>query len=250
MRTLASPTVDALPVPTRMTCWVQEGISFEAPISEIYPVGVFVETNRADLRYTESIRIQFNETGDEPVSFEGVVATWVRGRGVRIEVRPDTPPRTTRILEAWAEGRPAPIEKKPSPIAAAEKGLLDGRRILVIDDDPGILKMMRRCLKKQGCSVSITTSPPSGLQHLDTEKYDAVVMDWMLPHIPGQELLQRVHGAHPHIPVAVVSGALYWDNAEHVISQLGASAVMHKPLDFNRLVNWLEEVTLTTAVPR
>ncbi|MEQ9500505.1 MAG: response regulator [Deltaproteobacteria bacterium] len=236
-----------LPVPTRMTCWVQEGISFEAPITEIYPVGVFVETNRADLRYTESVRIQFSETGAEPVAFEGFVATWVRGRGVRIEVRPDTPPRITRVLEAWAEGRPAPVESKPSPIAAAARGQLDGRRVLVIDDDPGILKMMRRRLKRQGCEVSVTTSPPSGLDHLDAQAFDAVVMDWMLPSIPGQELLQRVHGSHPNLPVAVVSGALYWDNAEQVIEKLGASAVMHKPLDFTRLVNWLEEVTLTSA---
>lgn len=231
------------PVPSRMTCWVQEGISFEAPVAEIHPMGVFVETHRADLRYTESVRVAFHDTGPEPVEFEGLVSTWVRGRGVRIEVTPNTPSSTLRILAQWAEGRPAEVNAIPPAIVRAAKKALGGRRILVIDDDPGVLKMLRRRLARQGCDVSVTTSPPWGLEHVDSSNVDAVVMDWMLPNIPGQDLLQRLHERHPELPIAVVSGALFWDNAERTIADLGASAVMHKPVDFSRLVNWLEGVT-------
>lgn len=236
------------PIPDRLTCFVQEGISFEATQFEFHPTGVFVSANREDLTYTESVRISFAHDSLPPVAFEGQVATWVRGRGVRIEAIPDTPSAILRILESWSQGTPAEVTSESRPYEVPAPMPLEGCRVLVIDDDPGVVKMIRRRLSKEGCEVHATTSPPNGVDFLAHNEIDAIVMDWMLPTIPGQELLEQIRLSHPRHPVAVLSGALFWEKAEETLLSLGASAVFHKPLDYPRLLTWLRSTAVPTPV--
>jgi len=119
---------------------------------------------------------------------------------------------------------------------------LAGTRVLVIDDDPGIVRLLERSLKKFGCTVVGTDDPPTGLQLAANQEADVVVMDWVLPAIPGARMLEQLRQVRGDTPIAVISGALWWDEAEQQIRNMGATTVLEKPIDFEKLVDFLREV--------
>lgn len=270
--------VDALPParPERLTCYVSEGVIFEAPVLRLTATGVFVPCTRDDLTLTKEVRLDFHS--DPPISFNGTVSTWVRGRGVRIEAGFDTPSAILEILARWAAEDPqsgdlprvepreptppprTPPPRAPSPTprggvstaatpkpvatpAAARTPISETRRLLIVDDDPGILKMLHRRLSRFGYDIAAVNSPPDALELLHQQDVDAVLLDWMLPTIPGYDMLKEIKQGHPGLPVAVVSGSLWWQNAEAELLTLGASRVFQKPIDLEAVAAWLEVAT-------
>jgi two-component system alkaline phosphatase synthesis response regulator PhoP len=65
-------------------------------------------------------------------------------------------------------------------------------RILVIDDEPSIVKLVSAYLKPEGYEVYTATDGPGGLQAARAFKPDIVILDIMLPGMDGLELLQRL----------------------------------------------------------
>ncbi len=114
--------------------------------------------------------------------------------------------------------------------------------MLVIDDDPGIVRLLERSLKKFGCTVIGTDDPPTGLQLAADQEADVVVMDWVLPAIPGARMLEQLRRVRADTPIAVISGALWWDEAERQIRDMGATTVLEKPIDFEKLIDFLRGV--------
>ncbi len=141
-----------------------------------------------------------------------------------------------------------PIEEEPvfdpwkDPSESKTPHGLYGTRVLVIDDDPGVLKMLERMLTREGCHVTTTSNPPHGLALLDQAQVDAVLLDWRLPVIPGQQMLKVIKSCNAELPVAVISGVVFQDAALADIHRLGASKVIRKPLDKKALTGWLATV--------
>ncbi|GBD57836.1 response regulator [Gluconobacter wancherniae] len=75
--------------------------------------------------------------------------------------------------------------------SARTKGL-----ILVVEDDPALLLMMRYNLEQRGYRVETAADGESALLALETSRPDAAVLDWMLPGLSGLDLCRRIR-AHP-----------------------------------------------------
>ena len=232
-------------VPERARVELNDGPHFDAVIQSFWPAGVFVLTDHPDLRYSGGAKVIFFKDTAKTLEMPAQVATWVRGRGVRLEASPEAPELVIRALGAWTKGLAAatPEPDDAGPPLDERSQPLSGRRILVVDDDVGLLKMVQRRLRTFGCEVEITASPPEALQKVSSSQVDAVVMDWMLPEIPGRRLLGELKVLDRHLPVAVMSGQLCWDGAYDDVVGFGADAVLEKPLDVWRMVNWLHSVT-------
>ena len=229
-------------VPERAHVALDDGPHFDAVIQSFWPAGVFVLTDHPDLQYSGGALVTFLEGTANEVRMPAQVATWVRGRGVRLEAAPDAPEDVIQALAAWTRGEAvAPPRPGARPNEHAQP--LSGRRVLIVDDDVGLLKMVQRRLRNFGCEVEVTDSPPDALAKLEEHAMDAVVMDWMLPEIPGRQLLGQLKAQDRHLPVAVMSGQLYWDGAYEDVVAFGADAVLEKPLDVWRMVDWLQAVT-------
>lgn len=115
-------------------------------------------------------------------------------------------------------------------------------RILVIDDDESVRKMLRFRLKEKH-EVIDTASPLEGLILALQHKPDAVLCDLMIPAHTGFEVCQTLSDLSftELIPVFVISGAprgLYKDFCE----ALGAKGYFEKPIDFNLLQERLTAV--------
>ena len=74
-------------------------------------------------------------------------------------------------------------------------GTLDGVRILVVDDDPGVRESLRRSLIFNGYEVELAEDGQRALSSIALRRPDAVVLDVMMPGIDGLETCRRLRAA-------------------------------------------------------
>jgi DNA-binding response OmpR family regulator len=102
--------------------------------------------------------------------------------------------------------------------------------ILVVDDEPAIVTVVRERLEREGFRVWAVASGEEALAHLGTEPADLVVLDVMLPGIDGFEVLRRLRGAGDTVPVIVLT-ARDEDVDKIVGLELGADDYLAKPFN-------------------
>jgi len=102
--------------------------------------------------------------------------------------------------------------------------------ILVVDDEPAIITVVRERLERDGFSVRTAASGEEALEHLETEPADLIVLDVMLPGIDGLEVLRRLRGQGKTVPVVVLT-ARDEDVDKIVGLELGADDYLVKPFN-------------------
>ncbi len=78
-------------------------------------------------------------------------------------------------------------------------------QILVVDDDPKLLKMVQRTLIYEGFKVITATDGKEALQRVQTETPDLIILDWMMPKVDGLEVVNRLRAAEDEIPVLMLT---------------------------------------------
>jgi class 3 adenylate cyclase len=105
--------------------------------------------------------------------------------------------------------------------------------VLVVDDNEMNRDMLSRRLSGRGYAVTIAGEGEAALRLLATQRFDAVLLDVMMPGITGIEVLRRIRSASTEsdLPVIMVTAR---DAAEDVVEalRLGANDYVTKPLDF------------------
>ena len=102
--------------------------------------------------------------------------------------------------------------------------------ILVVDDEPAIVTVVRERLEREGFAVQAVASGEEALAHMDADPADLVVLDVMLPGIDGFEVLRRLRGAGHRVPVIVLT-ARDEDVDKIVGLELGADDYLVKPFN-------------------
>jgi two-component system NtrC family response regulator len=103
-------------------------------------------------------------------------------------------------------------------------------RILVIDDEPVICDGCRMVLSEKGYHVDTCPTGNAGLRSIETDAYDAVLLDMKLPDIDGMEILRRMRTDQPEVNVIVMTGYSTVTNAVEAM-KLGAFDYLAKPFD-------------------
>jgi CheY-like chemotaxis protein len=104
------------------------------------------------------------------------------------------------------------------------------RRILVVDDDPRLLHVVSMYLSIEGYEVDTAPNGEEGLQHLEAERPDLVILDVMMPGIDGLEACRRIK-SNPetrHIPVVLFTALSRTDDVESGRAA-GANRFINKP---------------------
>ncbi|TPK66097.1 MULTISPECIES: response regulator transcription factor [unclassified Mesorhizobium] len=108
-------------------------------------------------------------------------------------------------------------------------------RILVVDDEPPIRKLLRVGLASQGYAVSEAPNAKAAIELMVQEKSDLVLLDLGLPGMSGHELLRKWRDDGLDIPVVILSSRA--DEAGIVDAlELGADDYITKPFGMNELV--------------
>ncbi len=112
--------------------------------------------------------------------------------------------------------------------------MLNGR-VLLIDDDPTLLRLVEFHLQGEGFETVTASSGAQALARLAEGVPAAIVLDLMLPDLSGKDLLAKLHRDHPGIPVVVLTAQADVSVVVECI-QLGATDYVQKPFDGTRLV--------------
>ena len=78
-------------------------------------------------------------------------------------------------------------------------------QILAVDDDPGLLRTLRRILASEGYSVSAAQDGEDGLQHVLTTGFDLVILDLQMPRMDGRTFFRELRARGYTVPVLVLS---------------------------------------------
>src|SRR5436190_12498926 len=80
-------------------------------------------------------------------------------------------------------------------------------RLLVVDDDRAIRKLLERIARRAGFTVDGAKDGAEALEMLDRADYDVALIDLMMPRVSGYELVQRI-GTRARRPIVIVATAL------------------------------------------
>jgi DNA-binding response OmpR family regulator len=121
----------------------------------------------------------------------------------------------------------------------AEERTVSAGRVLVVDDEPDVLDLLKHGLATEGYDVVTASSGGEALQKLRAGRPDLVILDAMLPDIHGFEICRKIKSAGilKDIPVLMISG-LYtgWRFEEDVKKSHGADDYIGKPFRLEEVV--------------
>ncbi|OFW14095.1 MAG: hypothetical protein A3H29_12290 [Acidobacteria bacterium RIFCSPLOWO2_02_FULL_67_21] len=118
--------------------------------------------------------------------------------------------------------------------AAARKGSTQDLTLLVVDDDPQVVRLIRRFGENAGFGVSSYDGGQKALDRLARDRVDVAVVDLQMPQVGGLEVLRAIRQADPDCQTILMSGAATIDSAIEA-AKLGAIDYLTKPFDFDRL---------------
>ena len=104
---------------------------------------------------------------------------------------------------AEAEDSDEPVIKRVAQNTQAEAV---NYRILVVDDELPMRRMLGRVLKRLGHDVDVADNGVVAWDKVQANPYDLIITDQAMPEMAGDRLAELVKGAHPDIPVIMVTG--------------------------------------------
>ena len=113
----------------------------------------------------------------------------------------------------------------------------DARRILVVDDDPGIGLMLTKALARHGFLVDAATSADEAVEKSEAARYDAALVDLVMPGRDGAELAATLRRSFPGLPVGLLTG--YGHSPLIPAFDKSGMAVFKKPILIQDLVEFL-----------
>jgi signal transduction histidine kinase/DNA-binding response OmpR family regulator len=164
-----------------------------------------------------------------------------------------------RRLQAFADGAIVTAARTPSDLLgelmrfvqyrsphlldSIEPGsTLDGKKVLVVDDDMRNTFALARILQEQGIEVLMAENGLKAIEQLDkTPDTDLVLMDVMMPVMDGYEAMQRIRAQarFEHLPILALTARAMPNDREKCINA-GADDYLAKPLSMDKLLAMLE----------
>ncbi len=115
----------------------------------------------------------------------------------------------------------------------------DLKRVLVVDDEQLILKIISDILTKEGYDVLVANNCEKAADLLKTTSFDVVLSDIKMPLKSGIDLLEEIKNKDPNIPVILMTGFASLETAVEAV-QNGAFDYLIKPLDYGKLKSVIE----------
>ena len=113
-------------------------------------------------------------------------------------------------------------------------------RLLLVDDDPGLLKLLGMRLVSEGYSVVTAESGPEALRVLGREKVDLVISDLRMDEMDGLQLFSEIQKGQPGMPVIILTAHGSIPDAV-AATQQGVFSFLTKPVDKDALYQAIDE---------
>jgi DNA-binding response OmpR family regulator len=116
-----------------------------------------------------------------------------------------------------------------------DTGLLHTLRVLVVEDDVNIRRVMKELLSLRGHEASLAADGECALKQLQSESFDLMITDLGLPGITGWELARASKRYQTDMPIIAISS---WQGkeAEARIGEYGIDIMIWKPFRFDQIL--------------
>jgi DNA-binding response OmpR family regulator len=120
-------------------------------------------------------------------------------------------------------------------------------KILIIDDDPTVLKLIQSVLTSNGYEAITAGEAPNGLELAMKQKHDLVILDVMMPIINGFNICRMLKNEHDrkHIPIIMLTSRSS-DSDQKIGQEVGADAYVAKPFKTEELLGKIKELLKIT----
>jgi EAL domain-containing protein (putative c-di-GMP-specific phosphodiesterase class I) len=129
----------------------------------------------------------------------------------------------------------APASEKPS--------------VLVIDDEPHLLRALARLLSSTGYRVTTARDGREALEHIRSQTFDVIISDLAMPEMGGLELLRHVRQFDLDVPVILMTGAPSLQSATQAV-EYGAFRYLRKPFELGELEAAVRRAVLMHGLAR
>jgi DNA-binding response OmpR family regulator len=108
-------------------------------------------------------------------------------------------------------------------------------RMLLVEDEKKVCDLVARALRAERYAVDVAADGHAGWQMADSYDYDLIILDLMLPGLPGEELLKRIRRKNQQVPILVLTAR---DATEAKVAnfEAGADDYLTKPFAFAELI--------------
>jgi two-component sensor histidine kinase len=122
-------------------------------------------------------------------------------------------------------------------------------RVLVVDDDPNLILMLRKVFEANGYELQGTDSIEKGIAAFNEDSFNIVILDYHLPDGTGEDLLRWFHAEHPETVYVMMT---FDSNPEFAVSCMrsGASSYVRKPASPEYVLTVCENASRERALLR
>jgi len=107
--------------------------------------------------------------------------------------------------------------------------------ILVIEDDERIAENIKKLLKNSGFQTTIAQNGEEGFYQAETETYDVIILDWMLPDQDGIEICKKIRKKNNTTPIIILTAKSQLENKIEGLN-VGADDYLTKPFEGQELL--------------
>jgi len=124
-----------------------------------------------------------------------------------------------------------------------EKKTVNQKRLLIVDDDPGILDGYKFIFENEGFIVDLAADSKTTMELIMDKKYDMIILDYYLPDEKGTEIATKIHQIDPKIELVFISGESYaWEELK--TKKIPVTAFFIKPIRAEALLDYVKEILL------
>ncbi|WDF65626.1 response regulator transcription factor [Flavobacterium sp. KACC 22763] len=107
--------------------------------------------------------------------------------------------------------------------------------ILIVEDEVGIVQFLKQGLQEEGYQITTAADGSKGFELVQEQKFDLILLDWMLPKINGLDLCKAIRVKDQETPIIFLTAK---DTVQETIEGLkaGANDYIKKPFSFEELV--------------
>lgn len=122
------------------------------------------------------------------------------------------------------------------------------KKILLIEDEVDIVRILEFRLKRSGFEVSVATDGEAGLRRAREEQPDLIILNLLLPKLPGEEVCRQVRQDENINKVPIIMLTAKKDDVDRIVGRvIGANFYMTKPFDLTLLLEKINHYTGSSA---
>ncbi len=113
-------------------------------------------------------------------------------------------------------------------------------KVLLVDDEKEFTRILSERMETRGLTVVTAKNGPAALKKAEKERFDAIILDMLMPEMGGIETLKRLLEINPDLQVIMLTGHATLEKGVEAV-KLGAMDFLEKPADMDKLLAKISE---------